>query len=216
MIKAIPKLGAIVGATCLVATMALPAYASASTSEPTDAVVASHLTVQTLASSGVATAVIAHDAFSVTEIPKPVVVPQVIVAAASTSEAAVGVSKVVTVAPPAQTYSGAAVLEYASQFVGVVPYGMGNNPNDSFSCDGFVQYVMAGFGYALPRGADHQAAFGTRIAQSDAVAGDLVWWPGQHIGIYDGAGGMYDSPTWGRFVQHPAQLWGSPVFVRLN
>lgn len=115
-----------------------------------------------------------------------------------------------------QGYSGSAILDYASQFVGVVPYGMGNHPSDSFSCDGFTQYVFAGFGIYLPRGSDAQASMGTQISQSEAVAGDLVWWPGEHIGIYDGAGGMFDSPDWGRTVQHRVgSLWGAPVFIRL-
>lgn len=115
-----------------------------------------------------------------------------------------------------QAYNGGGITGYASQFVGVVPYGTGNHPSDSFSCDGFTQYVFAGVGIYLPRGADAQGSMGTQISQSEAVAGDLVWWPGQHIGIYDGAGGMYDSPDWGRTVQHrQGSLWGSPVFVRL-
>lgn len=122
----------------------------------------------------------------------------------------------VTVNPPALQYSGAAVLAYAAQFVGVVPYGMGNSPDTSFSCDGFTQYVFAGFGISLPRGADHQARLGVSISKADAVAGDLVYWPGQHIGIYDGAGGMYNSPRPGRYVEHVGSLWGSPLFIRLT
>ncbi|WP_157962460.1 C40 family peptidase [Homoserinimonas sp. OAct 916] len=126
-----------------------------------------------------------------------------------------GGSSPATYAGP-QSYSGGGVIGYASQFVGVVPYGTGNHPSDSFSCDGYTQYVFAGVGIYLPRGADAQGSMGTQISQSEAVAGDLVWWPGQHIGIYDGAGGMYDSPDWGRTVQHrQGSLWGSPVFVRL-
>lgn len=115
---------------------------------------------------------------------------------------------------PPQGYSGADVIAYAEQFVGVVPYGYGNDPNDSFSCDGLVQYVFAAFGYSLPRGADSQASMGTVISPAEAQAGDLLWWPGQHIGIYDGAGGMIDSPDFGRFVEHRG-IWGSPVYVRL-
>ena len=117
----------------------------------------------------------------------------------------------------AQAFSGEAVVDYASQFVGVVPYGLGNDPSDSFSCDGFVQYVFGHFGISLPRGADYQAALGTVIPASEARAGDLIWYPGRHIGIYDGAGGVIDSPDWGRFVEHHA-TWpssGTPVYVRL-
>jgi cell wall-associated NlpC family hydrolase len=120
-----------------------------------------------------------------------------------------------SVVAPSQTYSGSAVIAYADQFVGVVPYGKGNNPADSFSCDGLVQYVMAAFGKSLPRGADSQGSMGTVIPASQAVAGDLLWYPGQHIGIYDGNGGMIDSPDWGRKVLHRNFVWGSPLYVRL-
>ena len=41
------------------------------------------------------------------------------------------------------------MLAYAAQFVGVVPYGTGNTPSTSFSCDGYTQYVFAGFGISL-------------------------------------------------------------------
>jgi cell wall-associated NlpC family hydrolase len=120
-----------------------------------------------------------------------------------------------TFAAPQGGYSGEAVIAYAEQFVGVVPYGWGANPNDSFGCDGLTQYVYGQFGIALPRGVDHQSALATPISKSEAVAGDLVVWPGEHIGIYDGAGGVIHSPDFGRFVEHAHNLWGSPVFYRL-
>jgi cell wall-associated NlpC family hydrolase len=121
----------------------------------------------------------------------------------------------VSFAPPATAYSGAAVVAYAEQFVGVVPYGWGASPDDSFGCDGLTQYVFGQFGISLPRGVDHQAALGTQISESDAQAGDLVVWPGEHIAIYDGNGGVIHSPDWGRYVEHAHQLWGNPIFVRL-
>lgn len=120
-----------------------------------------------------------------------------------------------TFAAPQGGYSGDAVVAYAEQFVGVVPYGWGADPNDSFGCDGLTQYVYGQFGISLPRGVDHQSALATQISESEAVAGDLVVWPGEHIGIYDGAGGVIHSPDFGRYVEHAHSLWGSPVFYRL-
>jgi cell wall-associated NlpC family hydrolase len=117
--------------------------------------------------------------------------------------------------PPAASYSGSAVVAYAEQFVGVVPYGSGNNPNDSFSCDGLTQYVFGKFGVSLPRTVSAQAARGVRISPADAQAGDLVVWPGSHIGIYDGNGGVIHSPTPGRKVTHAKGLWGSYQFFRV-
>ena len=200
MTKSSGKLAAMAAAACLIATVAIPAYAAAET--PAVAV-KKHETTQSLVnySSAASQAEVARDTYTVTIAPK---------------RPTVAVNRYVTVNPPSQAYSGAAVLAYAAEFVGKVPYGMGNSPTTSFSCDGYTQYVFAGFGINLPRGADHQAALGVRISQADAVGGDLVWWPGQHVGIYDGAGGMYNSPVWGRYVEHAATLWGSPVFIRLR
>lgn len=206
MTSYVAKLGAIVAAGALIATAALPAYADLG---PAVSATPRSASVQTVALasavSPVALVSASRDGYSVT-VPKPVVV--------------VAVNRYVPasipIAAPAQAYSGAALIQYAAKFVGVVPYGMGNSPDTSFSCDGFTQYVFAGFGINLPRTADAQARLGVRISKADAVAGDFVYWPGQHIGIYDGAGGMYNSPTWGRYVEHVATLWGSPLFIRLT
>lgn len=115
---------------------------------------------------------------------------------------------------PAASRSGASIVNYAMQFVGKVPYGTGNHPSTSFSCDGLVQYVYAAHGVSLPRIADAQAARGVVIPRSAAQPGDLVWYPGQHIGIYAGGNMMIDSPKPGMYVSHRA-MWGSPLFVRI-
>lgn len=113
---------------------------------------------------------ISRDSYTVTDPPPP---PPVVVPAASAKN-----QYTVAVNPPNQPYSGEAVLDYARQFIGKVPYGTGDTPSASFSCDGFVQYIMAGFGVNLPRGAGNQAARGTVISKADAQPGDLVWYPG--------------------------------------
>jgi cell wall-associated NlpC family hydrolase len=203
------KLGALVAAGALLATVAIPAYAGLGSAA---AVTRRTAAVQSV--SFVSTAELvspSRDGYSVTK-PRPVAAIAAVVGRPAVANRFGGI----TINPPAPAYSGSAVLSYAAQFVGVVPYGWGNTPQTSFSCDGYVQYVFAGFGKSLPRGADHQAALGVRISKADAVAGDLVYWPGQHIGIYDGAGGMYNSPRPGRYVEHVGSLWGSPLFIRLT
>lgn len=120
----------------------------------------------------------------------------------------------ITIAPPSSG-SGAAVVAFAEQFVGVVPYGWGASPDTSFGCDGLTQYVYGQFGIKLSRLVSNQAAAGIRVSVGDAQAGDLVVWPGAHIGIYDGDGGVIHSPNWGRFVEHRHNLWGSYYFVRV-
>ncbi|NNC13570.1 hypothetical protein HII28_17010 [Planctomonas sp. JC2975] len=110
---------------------------------------------------------------------------------------------------------GAAILALAETYIGVVPYSTGASPSAGFECDGLVQWVYGQNGISLPRGVDSQAAMGTQVSESQAVAGDLVVYPGQHIGIYDGDGGIVDSPDWGRYVSHRA-IWGSPIFVHIS
>jgi cell wall-associated NlpC family hydrolase len=203
------KLGALVAAGALIATAAIPADSDLGAAA---AVPHRAQAIQSVAFISTAELVSpSRDGYSVTK-PRRVSA----VAAVAGRPAVANRYGSVTINPPAQAYSGAAVLAYAAQFVGVVPYGYGNTPSTSFSCDGYTQYVFAGFGISLPRGADHQARLGVRISQADAVAGDLVYWPGQHIGIYDGAGGMYNSPRPGRYVEHVGSLWGSPLFIRLT
>ncbi len=128
--------------------------------------------------------------------------------------AAVGHWTLIRFLPPARTRSGEAIAEYARQYVGLVPYSGGASPAAGFECDGLTQWVYAAFGVALPRGVNEQAALGKTVSAADARAGDLVVYPGEHIGIYDGHGGIIDSPDWGRFVSHRA-VWGHPVFVRI-
>ncbi|MEO6945003.1 MAG: NlpC/P60 family protein [Lacisediminihabitans sp.] len=200
MTKSKGKLAAMAAAACLIATVAIPAYAAAdSPAQPAQKSESTQSLVNL--SSTASPAVVSRDSYTVTIAPK---------------KPKVAVNRFVAINPPSQAYSGAAILAYAAEFVGKVPYGSGNSPTTSFSCDGYTQYIFSGFGIHLPRGADRQAALGVVIAKADAVGGDLVWWPGQHIGIYDGAGGMYNSPVWGRYVEHVGTLWGSPLFVRLR
>ncbi len=200
MTKSKGKLAAMAAAACLIATVAIPAYAAAESPAQPAAKSDSTQSLVNLSSTD-SQAVVARDSYTVTIAPK---------------KPKVAANRFVAINPPSQAYSGAAILAYAAEFVGKVPYGSGNSPSTSFSCDGYTQYVFAGFGINLPRGADRQAALGVVISKADAVGGDLVWWPGQHIGIYDGAGGMYNSPVWGRYVEHVGTLWGSPLFVRLR
>ncbi|RFA13753.1 hypothetical protein B7R22_11710 [Subtercola boreus] len=116
---------------------------------------------------------------------------------------------------PSQPFDGNAVVAYAQQYVGVVPYGWGANPNDSFGCDGLTQWVYGHFGVKLPRLVSAQTAMGVRVSSSQVRAGDLVVWPNAHVGIYDGHGGVIHSPDWGRYVTHNPGLWGSYIFIRI-
>lgn len=185
----------------LVAALALPANAFNDQAQeaPASALAPRVTAVQTAAISSDIELAVSRDGYTATK-PAPV--------------RASMVNRFVTLNPPAQTYSGQAVVDFAMQFVGVVPYGMGNSPTTSFSCDGFTQYVYGNFGISLPRTVNAQAAHAVAISSADAQPGDLLWWPGQHLGIYAGGGLMVDSGTWGQYVNYRA-IWGSPVYMRL-
>ncbi|HAM25893.1 MAG TPA: hypothetical protein DCP11_04100 [Microbacteriaceae bacterium] len=125
------------------------------------------------------------------------------------------VSAHMTINPPDLGGGGPAVVQYALQFVGMVPYIMGgNSPSTGFTCDTFVRYVYAQFGVHLTGNAVAEAAQGTVIPRSEAVQGDLVYYPHQHIGFYDGNGGIIDAPKPGKDVSH-RPIWGNPEFIRL-
>ncbi|MEO7147989.1 MAG: NlpC/P60 family protein [Terrimesophilobacter sp.] len=207
MHRSIAKLTVIAVSGGLVATLALPAYAFSTQNVQPEASTSqrSELPTQTLASGPSIDLAVTRDGYSATK-PAPVMVR---------ATASATVNRFVTLNPPAPSYSGSAVVAYGMQFVGVVPYGYGNSPTTSFSCDGFTQYVFAAFGISLPRTADAQARLAVRISPADAVPGDLLWWPGQHIGIYAGPGQLLDSPRPGRYVELHA-IWGNPVYLRLT
>lgn len=202
--NAVAKLAVLAVSGGFVAALALPANAFDAQTEtvPVSAFAPQARDIeplQTVSASSSVELTVSRDAYSAT---KPVV---------KTYAAA---NRFVTLNPPAQVYSGQAVVDFGMQFVGVVPYGMGNSPTTSFSCDGFTQYVFSNFGISLPRTVNAQSRSFVAISAADALPGDLLWWPGQHVGIYAGGGMMVDSPTWGRYVEYHG-IWGNPVYMRL-
>ncbi|MBX3068085.1 MAG: C40 family peptidase [Cryobacterium sp.] len=199
--KPLAKAAVITASGGLVLSLAIPAYAvTGSSTTPVKQIAVAKVADQTFLTPSLSTELaVTRDGYSATKKPTYTV----------------AVNKFVNLNPPAQSYSGEAVIAYGMQFVGIVPYGMGNSPTTSFSCDGFTQYVLKGFGIYLPRTANAQAHFGVRISPEDARPGDLLWYPGQHIAFYAGDGMMLDSPTWGRYVElHP--IWGNPIYLRLG
>jgi cell wall-associated NlpC family hydrolase len=94
------------------------------------------------------------------------------------------------VVPVHTVVQGMDVVQSARRFLGV-PYRLGGTTPRAFDCSGFVRYVFALHGIALPRTAHEQAAVGEAPAAGDSLApGDLLFfWGGQgaqHIAIYIG------------------------------
>lgn len=143
---------------------------------------------------------------------------QAAAARAAAARVAASAAPQAVVTAPAAARSGAAIVAYAEQYVGVVRYSTGASPSAGFECDGLVQWVYGAFGVALPRGVDEQASRGVRISRGQVRDGDLIVYPGQHIGLAHVRSNrtidIIDSPDWGRTVSE-RPFWGAPAFVRI-
>jgi cell wall-associated NlpC family hydrolase len=99
---------------------------------------------------------------------------------------------------------GAQVVAIAMRYLGV-PYVYGGASPRGFDCSGFTGYVYAQLGVALARSADGQYRSVTRIARSEAVPGDLVFYlsggSAYHVGIYLGGNQMIAAPHSGTVVR---------------
>lgn len=86
-----------------------------------------------------------------------------------------------------------ALLQTAKSYMGT-PYKFGGATPKAFDCSGYLQYVFAQNGIAIPRTTDEQYKLGLRTKSSQQlVPGDLVFFttyePGaSHCGIYLGGG----------------------------
>lgn len=80
-----------------------------------------------------------------------------------------------------------------------VPYSYGGGSTSGFDCSGFTSYVFSQNGRSLPRTASGQYASTSRISESEAQPGDLVFFNQgggvDHVGIYLGNGKFIGSQT---------------------
>ncbi|MDE6017054.1 MAG: C40 family peptidase [Acetatifactor sp.] len=76
---------------------------------------------------------------------------------------------------------------YACRFIGKPYIWGGTDPEKGADCSGFVRYVYAHFGTALPRVSADQVTVGRPVDSiADAQAGDLIFWSndGTDSGVY--------------------------------
>lgn len=107
--------------------------------------------------------------------------------------------------PPQGQRDRVAVVRTAQAVIGV-PYKWGGaSPQEGFDCSGLVWWVMRHNGLSVPRMTNAQAASGTAIAPTQAVAGDIVVFrvggKGLHTGIVSGSGTFIHSPKSGSAVR---------------
>jgi len=80
------------------------------------------------------------------------------------------------------------------------PYRNGGSDPSGFDCSGFVQWVFAQQGMALPREVRQQYQVGEDVESDDVVAGDLVFFEtvskgASHVGIALGDGTFVHAPS---------------------
>lgn len=92
------------------------------------------------------------------------------------------------------------VMNVALPFKGMPYYWGGNTPIPGFDCSGLWQYSFGQIGISLPRTAQQQFDFTTRISADQLKPGDFIFFSGTyqgptitHVGLYVGNGYMYDS-----------------------
>jgi cell wall-associated NlpC family hydrolase len=93
------------------------------------------------------------------------------------------------------------VLAAAESKIGA-PYVWGATGPDSFDCSGLVQWAYAQAGVSIPRTSYDQAVGGTPVSRDDLQPGDVVlYYGGEHVGIYAGGGEIVHAPTSGESVE---------------
>ena len=77
-----------------------------------------------------------------------------------------------------------------------------SEPGVGFDCSGLTRFAWAvGAGVELPRSSERQAAAGRVVRRDDALAGDIVHYPG-HVSLYLGVvGAALHAPYTGRSVE---------------
>ncbi|MER6091706.1 C40 family peptidase [Streptomyces bluensis] len=96
----------------------------------------------------------------------------------------------------------AAALSYAYAKLGS-PYVWGATGPDAFDCSGLTQAAYRVAGVSLPRTTYTQIGAGQRVARSQLLPGDLVFFYSgiSHVGIYVGNGQMIHAPRPGTQVR---------------
>ena len=106
--------------------------------------------------------------------------------------------------PASLAFPNDPIVQHALHFQGV-PYRYGGVTPKGFDCSGLVQYVYRKEGIAIPRTSRQQWRQAEKVARSDLLAGDLLFFqlPGKslHVGIYVGQDQFIHAPSTGKTVR---------------
>lgn len=122
----------------------------------------------------------------------------------------------VAAATPPAAFVAARLVETALAFRGV-PYRSGGSDPSGFDCSGFVQYVFAQHGIALPREVREQVAFGDGVRLAGIEAGDLIFFAtdsrgASHVGVAIGGDEFVHAPSTRGVVR--VESFASPYWSR--
>ena len=86
------------------------------------------------------------------------------------------------------TYIGNQIIDYAKQFVGVLPYVWGGTSlTYGADCSGFICAIYEQYGYNLWNNRVNLEYEGYEVSLNEALPGDIVCYPG-HVALYAGNG----------------------------
>lgn len=109
--------------------------------------------------------------------------------------------------------SGAAIANYALQFVGNPYVYGGTSLTNGADCSGFTMSVHKHFGISIPRSSSAQANAGKSVSLSAIQAGDIIYYGG-HVGIYIGNGQIVHASTAKTGIKISSYTYRTPICAR--
>lgn len=109
--------------------------------------------------------------------------------------------------------TGAAIANYALQFVGNPYVSGGTSLTNGADCSGFTQSVHKHFGISIPRVSRDQAKSGKSVSISAIQAGDILYY-GNHVGIYIGNGQIVHASNERTGIKVSNYTYRTPICAR--